>query len=135
MADLSITESDVVPQSNAVFIRGTVGSTTIVAGRCVYVDPADNLVKPTDANSATAKSLMGVSVNKGWTGQPVDIQVGGDLAIGTGVEGAVYYAAEAAGAMGEWSDLLSGSEVMIVGIVKATNTLQLILNDTGVAKG
>jgi hypothetical protein len=135
MADLSLTAANVVPGSGAVIVHGTAGA-TITAGQVVYLDSADNRYKLADCDNATAaiRAAVGIAVNGAASGQPIAIQIGGELALGTVLTaGVAYYLSPTAGGIAPIADILSGDHTVLVGLAKSTSILTVSVKASGAA--
>ena len=134
MADISITAANVVKGSNAVVEAGTAGA-TITAGQVVYKDAADGRYKLADADSATAaaKAPRGIALNGASDGQPLSIIRSGDVTIGaTLTPGTAYYLSPVAGGIAPLGDVLSGDDVVLIGLAESTSVLAVDIQITGV---
>ncbi|NRP70606.1 hypothetical protein ILFOPFJJ_01487 [Ensifer psoraleae] len=134
MADISITAANVAVSNNAVVEHGTAG-TTVTAGQVVYKNTATGKYELADADSATAavKRPIGVALNGASNGQPLAIQKSGDITIGgTLVAGTAYYLSPNPGGIAPLSDVLSGDDVVLLGLAKSTTILSLDIQIPGV---
>lgn len=134
MADISITAANVVKGSNAVVEAGTAGA-TITAGQVVYKDAADGKYKLADADSATAaaKAPRGIALNGASDGQPLSIIRSGDVTIGaTLTAGTAYYLSPTPGGIAPLADVLSGDDVVLIGLAESTSVLAVDIQITGV---
>ncbi|MEQ9634807.1 MAG: hypothetical protein RLW68_01850 [Devosia marina] len=134
MADISITAANVVKGSNAVVEPGTAGA-TITAGQVVYKDAADGKYKLADADSATAaaKAPRGIALNGASDGQPLSIIRSGDVTIGATVTaGTAYYLSPTPGGIAPVADVLSGDDVVLIGLAKSASVLAVDIQITGV---
>ena len=134
MADISITAANVVKGSNAVVEAGTAGA-TITAGQVVYKDAADGRYKLADADSATAaaKAPRGIALNGASDGQPLSIIRSGDVTIGaTLTAGTAYYLSPVAGGIAPLGDVLSGDDVVLIGLAESASVLAVDIQITGV---
>lgn len=136
MADITITASSVAKGANAV-IENKFAGATITAGQSLYLDAEDGLVKLFDANSATvaARSLYGIALNGGATGQPIAVQRGGTITIGGTAPSGVVFVGSAAnpGGICPSLDLTTGHYTNIVGIGQGNSQIKLGLLDGGVS--
>jgi hypothetical protein len=85
---ITFTDSNVVPQANAVIAKGTAGVAPINAGQVVYADPTDGgQIKVAQATTANAaNNVVGIAVDDAKAvGQPISYQTAGDLAVDNGV--------------------------------------------------
>lgn len=138
MASLSITAANVLPGSNASIIRGIAGA-TVTAGQVVYLDAATTgewLLADADAAGAAARGSgrIGVALHGASDGQPLSVQVDGDITIGaTMTAGLAYFLSPTPGEIGVYGDVLSGDYVTLVGISTSTTVLSLNFKYTAVA--
>tara|TARA_Y100000310_G_scaffold300112_1_gene335516 strand:+ start:394 stop:798 length:405 start_codon:yes stop_codon:yes gene_type:complete len=133
MADLSITSSTIVAGAGARLLTVTAGA-TITQGGVVYLDSSGKY-SLADAGAATTDDVLGIALCAASDGQPLVVQVAGNVTIpdiDAADVGTVYYLSNTAGAI---QDGLSSSEyVTIIGVAAADNTLKLILNTTNAQK-
>lgn len=135
MADLTITAANVVPDSGARVARGYAGE-AITAGDVVYLDTVNNEYLLADADSATAaaNSPSGIALNGASDGQPVAVLVHGDVTLGSVLTaGVAYYLSATAGGIAPYADLVSGDNVVLLGIAKSATVLHVKIVDPGVA--
>ena len=136
MADLTIVAASVVSGVGATFRDGIAGG-TITQGMPVYEDASDaKKWKAADANvSAAAAAVIGIALNSALAGQPLRIQTGGIIAIGSTVAIATIYILSAnAGMIAPSSDSASTWFTTILGVALTTTTIQLAIKASGVAK-
>jgi hypothetical protein len=139
MADITVTAANVAKGANAVVGQEILGA-TVTAGQTVYLDTATGTMKLVDANSATALarapgSRGGIALNGGGSGQPVQVQRGGDITMGaTLVVGMVYMASATAGGVCPHADLTTGDYPTILGIARTAAILEMTIVSTNVAK-
>lgn len=134
MADLVITAANVVPGANAQIRNGTSGA-ALTAGKVAYQAAADRKWKLADNNSATAEVRLaaGIVLNGASDGQPVAVQVAGDVTIGaTLTPGAAYFLSDTPGGIGPAADLATGEYVCLVGFAKSTSVLAINIQYPGV---
>lgn len=135
MADLSLTAANIVPGAGAKIAHGTAGA-TITAGQAVYLDSSDNRYKLADCDSATAAVRVpaGIAVNSAATGQPVAVQYGGELAMGSVLTAAAtYYLSATAGGIAPLADLGTGDYTVILGTAKSATVLTIDIHASGAA--
>lgn len=135
MADLTITAASVVKGTNAQIQTGYAGE-TIAAGKAVYFDTVTQRWKLADSNSATAlvRHATGIALNGASDGQPVDVQIGGDITIGaTLVANTSYFLSDTPGGICPLADVGAGEYTELIGVAISTTVLRLILVSTGVA--
>lgn len=135
MAAVSITAANVAPSTGAVIEHHTAGA-SITAGQVVYYDSADGRVKLVDADSATsaARSPRGIALHAASSGQPVAVQVSGNITIGgTVVQGLIYCADDDAGGIIPSADLASGDYTTVIGVAISASVLKMGILHAGVA--
>lgn len=131
MTSLSVTAASVLPGSNATILPGTAG-VAITAGQAVSKASTGNFALADNNATAPANSLVGIALNNAAAGQPLSVQVGGDIAIGATVsKGAAYYVADTAGEICPFADLASGEGICLVGVAKSTSELVMAVHNTG----
>lgn len=126
MVDVSITPGNVVKGANATVIVG-IASATILAGQIVC-RAADGTIQLVDSDSATPanRTPLGIALNGGSTGQPINIQTAGDITIGgTLVQGTVYLASDGPGGLRPAVDLNSGDFTAVMGIAFSATVLRM----------
>ena len=132
MADLTVTASQVLSSTGAVFATGTAGA-TITAGQPVYYDGTN--YQPADANaSSTTAAAVGIALHASLTGQPIKIQTAGDITIGAGAApavGTIYVVSATAGGIAPSSDGTTGWYTTILGVGAATNIIKLQIYASG----
>lgn len=136
MADLAITKTQVVPQSNAVLEKG-LGGEAITPGEPVYKDTSDGKWKlAINAAEATA-AARGIAVSEcGADGQGLVVQTGGDLDLGAAAgaaQGVEYYVSVNAGGLAPRADVLAADFVTVVCIGKGSNQVTVRPWRTGIA--
>lgn len=134
MTDISVTATAVVAASAALVEHGKAG-TTITAGQVVYKDPADGLLKLSDNDnaSATIRSVFGIALNGGATGQTVSVIKRGSLTLNAVLtKGAVYALSGTPGGIAPIADVTTGDDLIVLGIALSTTVLDVQINPTGV---
>lgn len=132
MTDVSITAANVKPGANAIVAHGTAGA-TITAGQVVYLDTTSGKYKLADNDLAAAKTPTGIALNGASDGQPIAVQVSGDLtAGGTLTAGTAYYLSATAGGICPVADLTTGDNVAQLGLAKSATVLALRIQVPGV---
>lgn len=131
MAEISITPGNVVAGTDADFYDGIAGG-TVTAGVVCYLDDTDNSLKSADANvSVTEAEVKGIALHGASAGQPLRVQVSGELTIGGTVVLATIYILGAGGSGGiaPSVDLASGWYTSVLGVASSATKLRLgILN-------
>jgi hypothetical protein len=134
MADLAITASAVLAGANATKASGTAGA-TVTAGQVVYKVAATGRYALADADHATAavRQPAGIALNGASDGQPIDIITAGDLTVNAVLTaGTVYYLSPSAGGIAPLADVLSGDDVVVIGIARSTTVLKVAIQIPGV---
>ncbi len=140
MTALSVTATEVLPSTAAVFNFGTIAAAvTVTAGAVVYLDTTTNTYKLFDANLTGAKEQRPeIALNGGGAGQPIKTQYGGLLTIGATAAptaGLTYCAASAvAGTIIPSADITTGDRVSIIGVATSSSQIQLICWNSGATK-
>lgn len=135
MADLVITAASVLAGSTAVVEHGAKAGATLTAGQVVYKDTADGKLKLADNDHATAaiRSAYGITLNGASDGQPVSVLKKGPLTLNAVMTaGTTYVLSSTAGGIAPQADLLSGDDVIILGVARSTTVLEVNIVDTGV---
>lgn len=125
MADLSITAANVIASSNALTKRGAAGA-TITAGQIVYLDPADDQYKLADADNLPAAGVTEVfmALNGASDSQPLAVLRSGNVAMGAILTaGTAYYLSPTAGGIAPLADILTGDDVILLGLASTTSNL------------
>jgi hypothetical protein len=134
MSDLSITAASVLAGTGAKKVNGTAGA-TITAGKVVYLESSTDKYKLADCDSATAeaKSPKGIALNGASDGQPLTIIEEGPVTIGaTLTAGTAYYLSPTAGGICPLADVLTGDNVVLLGLATSTTVLELDIQNSGV---
>lgn len=133
MADLTITAANVAKGSNASIVQGTAGA-AITAGQTVYLDAATSTYKLFDANGSGTTTLAGIALHAAASGQPVQVQTGGDITIGATVtQGLVYVGSATPGGVAPSADLASGWTSNVIGVAVSTTVIRMQILASGVA--
>jgi hypothetical protein len=135
MADLTITAASVVAGGNAKKTEGNAGA-TITAGQAVYRAAATGLIQLADCDSATAEARtpLGIALNGGAAGQPIEVQTEGLITIGATVAaGVAYYLSPTAGGICPVADLASGDYPVLLGFGRSTSVIALEIVEATVA--
>lgn len=129
MAALTITDAALLPGSGAVLVRGTAGVAITSAGKSLYLDAADGLIKLADNNaSALTADAKGISAHACLAGQPITYYTGGTVAFGAILTvGVNYYVGPGAGEIIPESDLASGMYPKRLGQAITTGNLLMDL--------
>lgn len=135
MADIAVTAASVLPGANAVTVP-RIALAAITAGQSVYQSAANGVnVGLHDADNAAAdvSALYGVALNGAALGQPVVVQIGGDITIGATVTvGAIYLGSDTAGGIRPVADKNTGDKVTILGYGKSATVITLDIRNPGI---
>ncbi|KAA0689850.1 hypothetical protein DTW90_30630 [Neorhizobium sp. P12A] len=132
MTDIVITNTAVVPSTNAVIDQGFAGE-TIAAGKVVFLNTTTNRWMLTDNNGTGTRSAKGIALNGASAGQPVTVQKGGDINLGAVLTaGVAYYASGTPGGICPVADLVTGMDPILIGVAKSTSILTISIQDPGV---
>lgn len=134
--DLSVTAASVVPSATGLQTEiGTAGA-TITRGQVVYKDASDaNKFKLVDNDAEGTSSVYGISLSDVATGQTMVVMTAGTLNPGATVTvGTVYTSSSTAGGIAPVSDGAQGDYVSIIGVGLTSSTMQIKINNSGVAK-
>lgn len=135
MAAISVTPGNVLRVDGEV-VNGYLAGATITAGQAVYVDSngvVQVLTNATSAGSGVGSSVVGVALNGGSTGQPIQIlKSGGTVNIGgTAAVGKQYCAAPSGGFIPV--DDIAGTEfITTLGVGLTAANIKLGINVSGV---
>lgn len=134
-ADLTITAASVVPGADAKKETGVAGE-AVTAGQPVYRAAATGKYFKADADSATAevRVVRGIALHAAAANQPLTIQTGGSLTIGSTVTvAAPYYLSATAGGIMPGADLTTGKYPVLLGFATTTGIIKLSIVHAGVA--
>lgn len=137
MAAIVITAANVIAADGAVSSQQYIAGATIAAGQWVYVDTANsNVLKLAQADGTVLEATVkGMALNGGVTGQPIDVAVSGDVAVGSVLTTAgVYIISATAGSMDPVADLGSSSYLSIVGYATSATNFHFHIANSGVEK-
>ena len=134
MSDITVTAASVTPGSGATVTNGTAGA-AITAGQTVYLDASTNTVKLADCDlSAAAATVTGIALHAAASGQPIAYQTSGIINIGaTVVAGKVYVNSATAGGIAPVADLTTNWRTSVLGVALTSSTINLKIDNTGVA--
>lgn len=126
MADLSITPANVIATASATTRSGTAGA-TITAGQVVYFDRTDSKYKLADADAVPSGGFGSVfiALNGASDNQPISVLSGGSVAMGAVfTAGTSYYLSPTPGGIAPLADVLSGDDVVLLGVAISATNLQ-----------
>ena len=123
MADLVITESNVVPSSSitktALINSAQVGK---IASGDLVVQAADQTILHADATNNDANVYMAVSA--GYADQTISLWQLGNIDLGSVLtQGVFYYLSATAGKIAPYADLLTGEYIVQLGVAVDADTL------------
>ncbi len=117
MADLIIVAANVVEAANAEKVQSIIANEAITAGQVVRKRSADGKLELADASVDALDDALGVAQNSVAQDQPCDVQFGGTITLGVGVQGVPYFLSETAGGIAPIADIItSGVAVVFLGI-------------------
>lgn len=130
MTAITVTPALVIAGSNAKKARG-VGGATIVAGKSLY-RASDGQLELADADVLASGKCVGISLNGGGVGQPIDYIEEGDLTIDGLTAGVTYAVSPTAGGIEPLADLTAGDYITILGVATSTTNLRvkILISDT-----
>jgi hypothetical protein len=140
MADISVTQGNVVATSSSTVKASGTSGEAINIGHAVFLDPADGRIKKAQANSGSpthVPNLVGVALsNAQGANQPITYATSGDVTFGGGLtQGQVYVDSAAnAGGIAPYADLASTNFVGFIGVAISTTVLRLGLIPTSTQK-
>jgi hypothetical protein len=134
MVDLAPTPANVIAVDGSP-TRRILGGETIVAGEAVYEDGANGL-KLAQANAIATAGMVGIALNGGDDGQPIEVITGGNYNPGAVVVVGETYVLSAvvAGNIAPIGDLASTNSPTILGVATTTSNIKLSINISGVLK-
>ena len=132
MSDLSITAASVAAGTSAVVNDVTSGA-TITAGQLCYLD-SSNQAQLTDADAVGTASITGIALNGASSGQPIRLQLAGNVNPGATVAvGTFYVGSTTPGAIALKTDLGSGDFVSFFGVGTTSSNIVIGLVNSEVA--
>ncbi len=137
MADLTIVAASVVKSTGATLEREKVAGESVTQGQVVYLAADDKWYKALSASGGSALASgsgtkIGIAMNAASAGQPLVVQVGGNVTIGAAIlVGVWYYLSNTAGGICPVADLGTGDFSTILGYGATTGILTLAPTATG----
>lgn len=126
MADVSITAANVLQGSGAVTENG-ISADTITAGQAVYKASGAWLRADADSATAAARDARGIALNGASAGQPIAVQLSGEItAGGTLTPGLPYFLSNTPGGICLVADVGVGEYYDLIGIAKSASVLKLV---------
>lgn len=134
MADVTITNSDVLPSASAKLDYSSVGGETFSAGAWVYSDDGELFLADADASAvdSTKSVVFGMAVTDCLIiGAPVVVATDGEVDVGSAVsQGAPYALSGTAGKMCDIGDLAANDWVTYLATGVDGNTIKISINST-----
>lgn len=129
MADLTITGSQVLPDTAGDIYRSALSAATITQGLSVYFDTATKTMKLYDADASLPDvGWIGVALTISSAGQPVAVQRTGTPTLGAGAApavGVVYITSDTAGGIRPIADVDPGDIMSVMGVGATGNKLKM----------
>lgn len=136
MADLSITQTEVLPGAGAT-TRVAIAGAAITPGQTIYIKSSDSKAYLADADlSAAAADCKGIALSEAAEGQYIVYQRGGTITIGSSAsvaQGAVYVLSATAGGICPEVDLGTDDYVTYLGVGDDSDGIVLSIHYSGVA--
>ena len=134
MADITVTPGSVVKYGTSTTSE-VVSGEAIDAGEIVYLSASDGKYYLTDSDDAAKDEASGIALSTAATGQPLVIQVAGEVNPGgTLAVGETYYVSENPGKLCSHAGAGAGKYITVVGVASSTSKLLLIFTVTSVVK-
>jgi hypothetical protein len=138
MPDLVLVPAEVLPGAGAAYTNGTAGA-AVTAGQVCYLDAASKTFKLADANdTAATATVRGIALHGATTGQPLTLQSGGDITLGTGaalVVGGIYVLSGNPGMIAPVAELVAAMRTTVLGVAVTAEALRLQILSSGVVHG
>jgi len=134
MTDLVITPANVVAGSNAMRADGTAG-VTLLAGQLIVKDATTKKYVLADNNAVdvTLRKPAGIALHGASPSQPIAFLTSGDITIGAAVvAGTDYFLSGAPGGICPRADVISGMNVVLVGLAKSATVIAVDIQVPGV---
>jgi hypothetical protein len=135
MAAITVTPGSVLRVDGEV-VNGYLAGATITAGMAVYVDTAGAVQIGTNASSAgsgVASPLVGIALNGGSSGQPIQIlKTGGTVNIGGTAAVGKQYCLGTAGGIIPVDDIASAEYITTIGVGITAANIKLGVNVSAV---
>lgn len=134
MADLSITDTSVVPDTGFKAVSIVLGEAG-TAGMPVYRLTSDQKAYKAECDNADHDDVAGILLANGGAGQVVPMMYDGDLTIGAAVTmGGLYLLSATAGKIMPASDLASTNYLTVLFFAISATKVRLMLRTTGLQK-
>lgn len=138
MADISVTAGSVIAGDDARIANGTAGA-TITAGQTVAKNTTSGKWVLAEADAATTAAMIagsggvGIALNGASDGQPIQVQIEGDINPGGTVTiGEIYCVSPTAGGIAPFSDLLTDDYVTVLGVGTTASNIKMLPIVSGV---
>ena len=135
MADISVTAANVGLAENGVGTRQVQVGETVTQGEPLYLKTSDNKYWLADADVAASAVVAGIALTPAAADGYVVMATSGAVDVGgTLTVGETYIVSATAGGIAPIGDLSSSDYLSILGVATATDTLDINLYISGVAK-
>ena len=135
MADISVTAANVGLAENGVGTRQVQVGETVTQGEPLYLKTSDNKYWLADADAAASAVVAGIALTPAAADGYVVMATSGAVDVGgTLTVGETYIVSATACGIAPIGDLASGDYLSILGVATATDTLDINLYISGVAK-
>lgn len=132
MAAVTITAASIIPAASYAYVD-TVAAATITRGQVCYLNSSNQAALAQCDGTATEATIAGVALNDAGAGQPIRLQNGGSLGMGTVLTAGVpYCVGTTAGQIVPFADIASTNKVSYLGVASTTSNLVIGINNTGV---
>lgn len=132
MADLVIVAANVKKGADAQRRASLIAFEAILAGEVLMKRDSDGKVALADANVDALDEVFGIALNDAAVDQPVEVQVGGVITLGVGVQGTPYFLSLTPGKIAPIADVTgSGTRVNGLGIGNGTG-INIQLQNSGI---
>lgn len=126
MADITITAANVIAASTVQKRAGIAGA-TVTAGQVVHRDATTGryVLSDADAVGIGAVTEFAIALNGAANGQPLQVALRGDVTLGGMTAGTSYYLSPNPGGIAPRADVVTGDNVILLGVAKSTTVLAL----------
>jgi len=138
MPDLVLVPAEVLPGAGAAYTNGVAGA-AVTAGQVCYLDAATKSFKLADASdTAATATVRGIALHGATAGQPLTLQSGGDITLGTGAAmtvGGLYVLSGTPGGIAPVAELIAAMHTTVLGVALTATSLRLQVLNSGVVHG
>ena len=132
MADITITQANLIPAADGLFNVGIAGE-ALLAGAPIWWNSATGSWWNSEADSgvADARLAQAIAMNAVSAGQVIGFQCGGALAFGAILTpGTPYYVSKNSGRIAPLADL-AGGNAFLIGIARTSSIMDLVFRNSG----